>query len=543
MNRRSGHGFLAVYNCFQYSVHTFNFSNMMRTIAITILILFSSYHSIYCQNINISEGFVFDGEPYLAVNPSDNQHLIIAWMGFELSNNIAIQIRTSMNGGTTWSPAIFLPHSLSGNTSADPFVGFDSEGHAYITYIDYQPDASQGAVFMVHSEDGGLTWSDPVSIIDVDADPGEFPVDRPWTAIDRTGGIYDGYIYVCTKPAPWEPAPNEAYFLRSTDMGATWETWQYIDTPGFSIGNAIQGPMAVPAVQQDGSLYIVYPAWEPAENLLPRFVLAKSTDGGATFSYTEMLESGESISDTLPKLGYNIQSDPSDAQHLSFLFIAPGVGDQDVFILDTYDGGVTWSAPYRVNQDPEGNGIMQDLIWGAYNAEGDLVVTWRDRNAGGTAGYETPTEILASIRRSGETAFSPAISLSDAIAPHAPVLNGNGNDFMCAAFVADTIYAAWGDVRSGMLNIWFTKTAPDATLVVQLNAANNLLVTPNPAVAGTLLQTDIVAGSYQLYDIKGRLIFSGDVAIGIPTNGLTPGNYILQIKQEGTLQQATLVIQ
>ena len=94
-----------------------------------------------------------------------------------------------------------------------------------------------------------------------------------------------------------------------------------------------------------------------------------------------------------------------------------------------------------------------------------------------------------------------------------------------------------------MLNIWFTKTAPDATLVVQLNAANNLLVTPNPAVAGTLLQTDIVAGSYQLYDIKGRLIFSGDVAIGIPTNGLTPGNYILQIKQEGTLQQATLVIQ
>jgi len=38
------------------------------------------------SDTNISNGFVFDGEPYLAMDPTNPQHLVSAWMGIKLSN-------------------------------------------------------------------------------------------------------------------------------------------------------------------------------------------------------------------------------------------------------------------------------------------------------------------------------------------------------------------------------------------------------------------------------------------------------------------------
>ena len=38
----------------------------------------------FAQNINLSEGLFFEGEPFIALNPNDNQHLVVAWMGFKL---------------------------------------------------------------------------------------------------------------------------------------------------------------------------------------------------------------------------------------------------------------------------------------------------------------------------------------------------------------------------------------------------------------------------------------------------------------------------
>lgn len=38
----------------------------------------------FAQNINVSNGIVFDGEPNLAVNPNNTQNLVIAWMSYSL---------------------------------------------------------------------------------------------------------------------------------------------------------------------------------------------------------------------------------------------------------------------------------------------------------------------------------------------------------------------------------------------------------------------------------------------------------------------------
>jgi hypothetical protein len=514
----------------------------MRLISLVLIGSLSAGLSLMAQQSNLSEGLIFDGEPHFAVNPVNQEHIVIAWMGFEWGENLAINTRTSFDGGYTWSPATFIPHQAPGRTSADPIVGFNSDGQPYVCYIDYKPDGSEGAVYVVYSEDGGLSWETPVAAISVEDDPGEYPVDRPWIAMDATGGPYDGHMYLCTKPAPWEPAPNISYFIRSTDGGQSWEPWTSTGVPGWSVGPFIDEPMAAVCVNGEGTLFIVYPGWELTEYLLPRFILKKSTDGGSTFGYSQILETTEGIDDTLPKLGYSLHSDPSDPDHILLLFIAPSDEDIDIFCIETFDEGVSWTSPLRINDDPLNNGIMQDLTWAAFNENGDLVVTWRDRGVGGETGYENPSEIRARVRPAGWT-FQPSFSVSS-VSPHGEILNGNGNDFMCTALVEDTVLAAWGDISSGALNIWFShSTAEGTTSLINLEPLP-LEIYPNPAQAGTTITFPILAeGTFSLYDINGKLVRQGAFIRQIDTDGLTQGHYTVVVEAGEKSYRGTVVIQ
>jgi hypothetical protein len=461
----------------------------MRFYRILLLLLFYPINTaqLFAQNTELSQGIAFDGEPYLLVNPQNNQHLIVAWMGFEFGEAVTIQYRTSFDGGNTWSASGFLPHTAAGYTSADPCLAFDADGTVFLSYIDYAPDGSAGAVQIVQSEDGGLSWTAPVEVIHTDDDPGEYPVDRPWMAVDYSGGAYQGNIYVNTKPAPWEPIPNRSYFIRSTDHGLSFSNWTYIDTDGFSIGDFIAAPMAFPAVNSVGDLFIIYPGWELSENILPRFILATSIDGGNSFSYNEVFEDDNTVEDTLPKRGYSLYTNPYNPSHLFFLFLADYAGDLDIYGTESFNKGSSWTAPFRINQDTPGNGNMQDLAWASFNAQGDLLVTWRDRRYTGLEGYENTTEIWGCLRPH-DADFGEEFQLSSMPAPHQEVLNGNGNDFMCNALVDDTVYAVWGDARDGTLRIWFAQKVVDnsSVQITQLSESPLLICSPNPAVDNML---------------------------------------------------------
>lgn len=110
------------------------------------------------QNQNVSGGFVFDGEPYLAVDPQNSQHIVVAWMGYKFNEIIVIKTKVSNDGGTTWSTETSIPHIVTGNQSADPSIQFDHLGNVYVCFIDYDnATMSNGAVYVVKSTDGGST--------------------------------------------------------------------------------------------------------------------------------------------------------------------------------------------------------------------------------------------------------------------------------------------------------------------------------------------------------------------------------------------------
>jgi hypothetical protein len=531
---------------------------MRLNLLLWVLVLVIHY-STFAQpaNINISNTQAFEGEPYLAVNPTNPKNIIVAWMALDLSTAFKVGIKTkvSFDGGATWGNQQVQPHQSPAWHSADVSIAFRNDGTANMTYIDYRESPDSGGVFIVKSVDGGKNWSAPVRIWNTNAeDPAKVPLDRPWLAIDNSNASTAGNLYLTTKPAPWIPAPNRPYLKSSTDHGLTWSAFRYVDTTGFLVGNTIAAPMASPAVAADGALCIAFPSYLASQNLFPRFILAKSYNGGASFSYHTMVQGASSAADPNYKLGYRLTANPANANQLAFTYVTNQNGDPDIFVITTNDGGLNWSASQRVNDDPVGNGKAQDLVWVSYGENDKLVLTWRDRRNGTGTGFFQPSDAYCAVSVDNGATFHPNFRLSSISAPFDSILLQNGNDFMGCELRHDTVYAAWGDVRNGHLNIYFTKASANTgvssgTILINPEPDNPLIVYPNPAadrVYAKLERYSFTKAVVDLLDENGRLLVQTQMGPGEPVTelklgGLQAGVYVIRVTVDGTEVYSRLV--
>ena len=482
---------------------------MIRPYAVVLILALAPFTGL-TQNINLSQENVFDGEPYLAINPNNEQHLVVAWMGYVPLAQVSIKTKVSFDGGQTWSSTTSIPHTNPLFGSADPSLVFNSTGDVFLTYIDFQALIDSGAVYVRKSVDGGLNWEDPVTALHMHSDGDQHPLDRPWTEIDNSGGVNDGNIYVTSMPPltiGFIPPPYHPYLVRSNDEGSSFEPFRYIDTTGYLVGSFIPGPMPSPTVGPDGRLHIVYPSWELTQALIPQMIMASSANGGLGFEYSTVYASAQAFSDTLAKKAYLLRADPSDPDHIAFLHLDITHGDADVYLRETFDSGENWSAGIRINDDPAGNNRMQDLVWADFDSDGDLVVAWRDRRNGSDSTYTTSTEIWGALRPKDSTQFSPNFLISDALVAHDSILEGAGNDFLNIQLENDTISVVWGDIRNGSLNIYFQRMSSDGVInsTTKLNSEvlPKVKVFPNPATDVINIDGDDIIG-VRIYNANGQ---------------------------------------
>lgn len=481
----------------------------------TLFLVFLVSFGLYGQNQNISNGNIFDGEPYIIMNPNNPDHLVVAWMGWAgVGNRIIIKTRASFDGGGTWSAVVELPHVDPSYTSADCSMAFDSNGNLYVSYIDSTgTDSSpiEGGIYLCKSADGGLTFDAPTEVLNINADPPRIPVDRPWISIDRSQTATDGFIYITSMNAAGAMTDYHPYLSISTDGGNSFE-WKDLDTPGWLSGNAIERPMPAPTVSESGVLHAIYPSYVVSQNILPQYIIASSNNGGSSFTYNSVFASATTPSnDPLPKLGYILRSSPANSAVLAFVYPANVNADLDIFMRLSEDAGVSWSDAIRVNDDSVGNDIMQDLVWADFDTNGDLVVSWRDRRNGNANTYETASEIWAAFLPAGSTAFETNFQLTSELVSYNNVLASAGNDFMSIQLDNGIIHATWGDPRADVLNIWYQRSLTDGTILgLQEIAIENrvgMIAYPNPT-------TEIVniglpnAKGYKLYDSAGKLVKS-----------------------------------
>lgn len=515
----------------------------MKLILITFLIWILSIGT-NGQNQNISNGSVFDGEPYLSIDPDNSQHFVVAWMGWELNKRIVIKTKVSFNAGKTWSIANNLPHTTASYTSADPSIAFDNNGNIFISYIDftgYDVSPLNGGIYVCKSTNGGLTWESPVEVITLYSDPDKRPIDRPWISIDHSTSVNQGNIYITSMNAKGATASYNPYLTVSTDKGNSFNHWRYLDTINWLAGSSIPQPMPTNCVSANGTFYAAYPSYVPSQSFYGQFILASSIDGGNNLSHNPIFLSKTSVNDTLAKKGYLIRADPSDPNHLAFFYLDIAYGDIDVFMRESTDGGINWSNAIRVNDDPIANNRMQDLLWADFDTDGDLVVSWRDRRNSTDSTYITSSEIWGAFKSKDSTNFTSNFQISDNSVAYDPILAQSGNDFMCIKLVNDTLNAVWGDTGNGKLNIWFQRIGIDGSILpVHLISSDKnpeIFIYPNPTTSNITISGNEIK-IINIFTIEGTLVYSQShrtihqKEINIDFSTLPEGTYLIQCETE-----------
>lgn len=295
-------------------------------------------------------------EPSFAIDPTDPQHMVVGWREFP-TNSSDFRLAgyaVTLDGGLTWfNGGTLEPPEGSGNANqTDPVVKFDRNGVVYYNSMIYRSTRDGQTVY--RSTDGGFTWETPNYIRE------NCFCDKNWYAIDDLNGFHYGI---------WQ-IPGE--FAGSIDGGRTWRSWNV----GASVfGFVNPGPDSEVYIGWWGSGVVLRRSDNARDpNATPTFTPAISIPFGAGVWYPPVNPDGAASQ-------INVVVDHRDGPTRGWVYMASSAVRSDdvadVMFARSTDGGRTFSAPMRVNDDPRG----QDYQWMAAMSmapSGRLDAVWLD---------------------------------------------------------------------------------------------------------------------------------------------------------------------
>ncbi|MEO8285580.1 MAG: S-layer homology domain-containing protein [Chloroflexota bacterium] len=339
----------------------------------------------------------------LAVNPTNPDNVVAA---YDSSGTVFLETAysASTDGGQTWAGAPFTATWGVDNYQSfgDARMVFDAHGTGYLSSYAIAGNLSS---YWVLSTTNGLSWSDP-HLIAV-SDSSEYRSGSTLAVDPRASGANAGNLYMF-----WLYTNNMKPFWlgiwgrQSGDGGLNWSTDVHISDPEHLY---TYGPDS--AVASDGTVYVAF-EFRPDNNIAndPEIYLTRSTDSGATWSGDRLVSGAPitriggpdyklrelvlAVSSSCFYLRINhfpsIAVSPTDP---NTVYVAWNDGrweqtldecsttgkHSDVAFSRTTDGGLTWSAPQRLNDDPQGNGRDQFTPTLTVAADGTIGATWFDR--------------------------------------------------------------------------------------------------------------------------------------------------------------------
>ena len=331
-------------------------------------------------------------EPHVAVHPQDPQRLIAAWQQNRWSGGSAQGLlgAVSTDGGTTWT-RISAPFSrCTGGTAAnggdyaratDPWVAVAPDGTLHMMSLSTLGGGfaagSANAMLASRSTDGGLTWSDPATLI---RDGQSAFNDKNTLTADPTSA---SFVY-----AVWDRITTQStgptWFARSTNGGVSWEAARSIHDPGTNnqtIGNLI---VVIPGGPLAGTLINVFTQIDGSGSSATLRV-QRSTDRGVNWSAPITVAPLRAIGARDPQSNLAVRDGAGIAQAAAApngdLYVvwqdASFSGGQvdAIAIARSIDGGVTWSAPARVSPQQQAAAFTPQV---AVRADGAVAVTYFD---------------------------------------------------------------------------------------------------------------------------------------------------------------------
>ena len=332
------------------------------------------------------------------------------WLGVYVSSDAgATWFNTMVPGFPTDTSANGLASPLLGlDASGDPVVRFDRDGNLYVAAIAFnrnfdQADRPVDNLVYVARYDYTPGTPGGTSTPNSAANPPNFTYDRT-TVVDRgavgfavpgvvgfAGTFTDKeWMEIDTNTPASSPCAGNVYvahtnfhasgsspiaFSSSSDGGATFTGPKTISTGGPSGTPDNQG--ADIAVGPTGTIYVAYAASERSTGL-GSINLVKSTDCGRKWS--QPVAVGAVNAPQAPGVAFRtpgfafVAADDTDS-NVVYVAYQSLIGDYDVYVQRSTDGGATWGAPVQANEDP---GARHQIFPTIDVSHGAVHVAWYD---------------------------------------------------------------------------------------------------------------------------------------------------------------------
>ncbi|HQY20448.1 MAG TPA: hypothetical protein PLX80_06325 [Ignavibacteria bacterium] len=353
------------------------------------------------------------------------------------------------DGGTTWFGSDTMKNTvgtiLSGH-GGDPGITIDKDGRFIISHLG-------GGIKANFSTNNGLNWSNDVTITTGSQDKNLTTTD------DSPTSPYYGRSY--TAWSRFNAASPPIAFSYTTNGGVSWSAATDINVP--PAGHYSQGVDL--RTGPNGEVYVCWAQPTTSGSFTEDYAgFAKSTNGGVNWTIVNNnIFDMNGIRGNLLSTNIRVNSFPridvdrTCGPRAGWIYIvvsqknlAPAGTDADIVIHRSSDGGTTWSAGIKVNQDALNNGKSQWFPVVRVDESGGVNVVYYDNR--GTTNTDT-AEVFMSRSMDGGSTWSD-LKVSDArFRPTSLALSGVAGGYQ-GDYIGLTSSLVEGNSVNGNQRIW-----------------------------------------------------------------------------------------
>jgi len=352
-------------------------------------------------------------EPSITVDPTNHNRMAIGWRQF---NSVQSDFRQggwgyTTDAGTTWT----FPGVLETNVfRSDPVLKSDEAGNFfYLSLLQSFCDNMYG------STNGGQSWLELQP--DGDASGG----DKEWFTIDRTGGMGHGFQYQA-----WSTAAecSGGQFSRSTDGGITWMS--PISIPDQPVWGTLDvdtnGNLFIGGGDFGSSFFCVRSSNAQNGNVTPTFDQNVSVNLGGSVLFGAPINPGGLAGMIFLAVDRSGTATNNNIYMIATVEQFSASNGSDIMFSRSTDGGLTFSAPQRITDDPVNQNKWHWFGTLAVAPNGRIDSVWFDTR---NAANNTDSQLFYSWSTDGGVTWAPNVAVSNPFTPFEgyPVQNKIGD--------------------------------------------------------------------------------------------------------------------
>ena len=477
---------------------------------------FASFTS-FQVNVNASgQNILGDAanECSISVDPTNGNKKTIAWRQF---NDVTSNFRQggwgyTTDGGATWT----FPGVLENNVfRSDPVTKSDEVGNFFYLSLQSNVQTSFFCDDLWRSLNGGQSWTL------LSGEKGAGGGDKQWFTIDKTNGPGHGFQYQSDDGI--NCSGGGVQFQRSVNGGVTWQS--PINIPNSPTYGTLD-------VDSNGNLFI------GGEGFSQFFCERSSNAQIATQTPTFDRSTAVNLGGFLGSGGIN----PAGLDGMVFLavdrsggatnnniymlasVVPPGRSTTDVMFVRSTDGGLTFSAPKKINDDPANPSKWHWFGTFSVAPNGRLDAVWYDSR---NAANNTDSQLFYSWSTDAGVTWAPNVAVSNSFNPS----EGYPNQSKIGDYItivsdntgADVAYSATFNFNASRNqheeDVYYVRVTPSSSGINLTSAASRL--THGAAgtfdvampLTGTSGVEDRVAGTYNAVFTFDSPVTSGQVQV------------------------------